>query len=89
VIPVRVGQQNGCIYRGYRIFQKLVAEQACARAAVQHDALARGRGQLDAGSVAAEVIGAGPGRGDRSPCAPEAQPHAATSSITRVALSPR
>jgi hypothetical protein len=52
-------------------------EPVCAGAAVKNQKLAVGRGQLDAGRIAAEVVGAGPGWRS-TPRSPETYSHGAS-----------
>src|ERR1700731_1725523 len=75
VIPVRMSEEdvraNGSLALGHQ----LGGQPVRAGAAVKNQKVAVGSGQLDAGRIAAEVIRAGPGGGDRPPRSPEPYSH--------------
>src|SRR5215469_2050278 len=75
MIPVGVSEQNGGANGRCRAGEQTVAQQAGAGATVEHNRMIRGRGEFDAGGVAAEMRSGGSGRRDRASGAPETQPH--------------
>jgi hypothetical protein len=65
VIPVRMSEENARANGSLALGHQLGGQPVRAGAAVKNQKAAVGSGQLDAGRIAAEVIRAGPGGGDR------------------------
>ena len=65
VIPVRMSKQNVRVNGFLALGHQLAGQPVYAGAAVKNQQAAVDSGQLDAGGIAAEVVGVRPGRGDR------------------------
>src|ERR1700682_295785 len=75
VIPVRMSEENVRVYGFLALGHQLGGKPVRAGAAVKNQKVAFGGGQLDAGGIAAEVVRARPGGGDRPPRSPETYSH--------------
>ena len=60
---------------GNMVFHKMLAQEAQAGTAVNHDSLPVGQHHFHAGGIAAELQGLGPGSRDGTPGAPEFNLH--------------
>src|ERR1035438_5653759 len=75
MVPMCMGEQNCGGNWSFCIRNHLVTQQPRARAAIQNQIFTVMGRQLNAGCVAAVMIGAGARRRDRSSSTPEAQTH--------------
>src|ERR1700682_2922244 len=75
VIPVGMSEENVRVYGFLALGHQLGGKPVRAGAAVKNQKFAVGSVQLDAGGIAAEVVRARPGSGDRPPRSPETYSH--------------
>src|SRR6185295_3313513 len=89
VIPVRMSEEDVRVDGFLALSHQRGGEPACAGAAVKNQKLAVRRGELDAGRIAAEVVGVRPGGGDRPPRSPETYSHGASMQLGTKTTSER
>src|SRR6476620_10422232 len=70
VIPVRMSEENVRVNGSLALGHQLGGQPVRAGAAVKNQKVAVGSGKLDARGIAAEVVRARPGGGDRPPRSP-------------------
>src|SRR6266516_6758054 len=75
VIPVRMSEENVRVNGFLALGHQRGGQPVRAGAAVKNQKVAVDGGQLDAGGIAAEVVRARPGSGDRPPRSPETYSH--------------
>lgn len=84
VIPVRMSEENARANGSLALGHQLGGQPVGAGAAVKNQKVAVGSGQLDAGGIAAEVIRARPGGGDRPPRSPETYSHGSAAPLREL-----
>ena len=87
MIPVRISDKNARVNGFIALGHQLGCQRARAGAAVQNQQVAVGSSQLDTGGIAAEVVGARSGRGDRPPGSPETYFHESAAPLRAAAPS--
>src|SRR6202158_5223423 len=75
VIPVRMSKENVRVNGFVALGHQRGGQPVRARAAVKNQKVTVGGGQLNAGGIAAEVVGTRPRGGNRSPRSPETYSH--------------
>src|SRR4029077_13792174 len=87
VIPVRMSEENARRNGSLALGHQLGGQPVRAGAAVKNQKVAVGSGQLDARGIAAEVVCARPGGGDRPPRSPDTYSHEAVAPLREASFT--